>query len=570
MKRRILRNRIENRNEIIRESRRGTVRIFGVLAAAIVISIASVSVGCTTSSSGAEVKDGWNTEKGKQYWYESGIKQGVKLDKDGKLDETYRGKEIYDKDSDAWYWLDNIQNGAKTVSKDVYQESLSGDWGDIELPNPENESEILRIGKWVRYDTEGKMIKGWCQGSADKTVRVDDISRITDWSDIYYFDLTYGTMAKGYVIIDGNEYFFNPQNGKLERQMGELIQNGWKEIDGKMYWYEEGVRQGVKYNSDKTLDLTYRGKEIYDPESDAWYWLDNVQEGAKAVSKDVYQESLAGDWGDVEISNPENESEILRIGKWVRYDAEGQMIKGWQMASTGVYFFDLEYGAMVKSEIELGDGKYYFNSETGKLESFMTDEGIVSVPEYYNDNTNHILQPSYEGLDEDEVAALDYARTIDWGWPSTVHGIEEFYHAFQTFLRSNSHGGVDISDENYGDPILAAANGIVEDCGWSDTYGNFVYVNHGGGVYSLYAHHQRILVETGEYVSKGQQLGEMGSTGFSTSPHLHFAIVLCGDKETGTTRNPYDLIPNEFGVMLSDTAGVVHGEGITGDWIYWN
>lgn len=55
--------------------------------------------------------------------------------------------------------------------------------------------------------------------------------------------------------------------------------NGWETVDGKDYWYEDGVKQGTEG----------RGKEIYDPESDAWYWLDSDANGAKAVSKDVYQ-----------------------------------------------------------------------------------------------------------------------------------------------------------------------------------------------------------------------------------------------------------------------------------------
>ena len=76
------------------------------------------------------------------------------------------------------------------------------------------------------------------------------------------------------------------------------VENGWS-ADG-MYWYENGVLQGTEG----------RGKEIYDPESGAWYWLDAVQGGKKAVSKDVYQESWAGAYADREDGT----------GKWVRYD----------------------------------------------------------------------------------------------------------------------------------------------------------------------------------------------------------------------------------------------------------
>ena len=96
-------------------------------------------------------------------------------------------------------------------------------------------------------------------------------------------------------------------NGKdYTAKYGE--KNGWVEENGKKYWYEKGVKQGT----------TGRGKEIYDPDSDAWYWLDAVQGGAMTVSKDVYQESAAGQWAD----KPDG------TGKWVRYDENGHMVKG--------------------------------------------------------------------------------------------------------------------------------------------------------------------------------------------------------------------------------------------------
>ena len=98
--------------------------------------------------------------------------------------------------------------------------------------------------------------------------------------------------------------------------------NGWEEESGKRYWYEDGVKQGIEG----------RGKEIYDPASDAWYWLDAVQGGALTTNKDVYQESLAGDWGD----NVNAQGE--RIGKWVRYDENGHMIKGWNTNENGTYY----------------------------------------------------------------------------------------------------------------------------------------------------------------------------------------------------------------------------------------
>jgi glucan-binding YG repeat protein len=156
-------------------------------------------------------------------------------------------------------------------------------------------------------------------------------------------------MAKGYYTIDGIEYYFNAETSILEGTTGITGlagYTGWKSLAGCDYWFENGQRQGC------STDASYRGKEIFDAASDAWYWLDNVDAGKKAASKDVYQESLADDEGN--------------IGKWVRYDADGHMIKGWQYTDEGTYYFDLTYGTMAKGTVEIDGKKYTFDSASGK------------------------------------------------------------------------------------------------------------------------------------------------------------------------------------------------------------
>lgn len=248
-------------------------------------------------------KNGWVEENGKKYWYEKGVKQGT----------TGRGKEIYDPDSDAWYWLDAVQGGAMTVSKDVYQESAAGQWAD----KPDG------TGKWVRYDENGHMVKGW---------------QTTD-KGTYYFDLITGAMAKGAGDIDGVPCAF-------DEYTGIALDGQWLTIKGADFWYEKGVRQG----------LDGRGKEIYDPASDAWYWLDAVDQGKKATSKDVYQESEAGQWAD----------RADGTGKWIRYDAQGHMIKGWSADKR--YYFDPIYGTMAKGDAVIDGRTYHFDKNTGVLQ----------------------------------------------------------------------------------------------------------------------------------------------------------------------------------------------------------
>lgn len=234
----------------------------------------------------APPENGWYQEYpgGPWYWYENGVRQGT----------TGRGKEIYDPKSDAWYWLDAVQGGAMTTNKDVYQDSNGG--------------------KWVRYDENGHMVKGW------------DVNE----NGTYYFDQITGAMAKGALLLDDVQYGFDPI-------MGTMLDCQWLHTEVGDYWYEGGIRQGTEG----------RGKEIYDLASDAWYWLDAVDNGKKAVSKDVYQESDGG--------------------KWVRYDADGHMIKGWDTQGVDRFYFDPITGAMAKGVVMIDGIRYWFDSRTGAL-----------------------------------------------------------------------------------------------------------------------------------------------------------------------------------------------------------
>ncbi len=101
---------------------------------------------------------------------------------------------------------------------------------------------------------------------------------------------------------------------------------------------------------------------------------------------------------------------------------------------------------------------------------------------------------------------------------------------------SDYHPGIDIA-ENYGAPIYASASGYVQRAGWYGGYGNYVKISHDYGYATAYGHMSRIAVSGGDYVQKGQVIGYVGSTGYSTGPHLHFEVLLNGEQV-----NPRKLI----------------------------
>ena len=103
------------------------------------------------------------------------------------------------------------------------------------------------------------------------------------------------------------------------------------------------------------------------------------------------------------------------------------------------------------------------------------------------------------------------------------------------------HRGIDIAAP-IGTPIFAAAPGVVTYAGWnSGGYGNLVEIEHPDGSLTLYAHNSRVLVNKGQKVAQGHQIAEMGSTGRSTGPHLHFEIHPSGKGAV----NPMALLPSE-------------------------
>ena len=105
------------------------------------------------------------------------------------------------------------------------------------------------------------------------------------------------------------------------------------------------------------------------------------------------------------------------------------------------------------------------------------------------------------------------------GSVSSTFGYRTFDNAF--------HNGLDLAASS-GAPTYAADSGTVLIAGWSDSAGNWVVIDHGNGMVTKYMHHSALAVTAGQSVSKGQQVGYVGSTGYSSGPHLHFQVEMNG------------------------------------------
>jgi murein DD-endopeptidase MepM/ murein hydrolase activator NlpD len=144
------------------------------------------------------------------------------------------------------------------------------------------------------------------------------------------------------------------------------------------------------------------------------------------------------------------------------------------------------------------------------------DQLVVLENLVLNENLQKEVQPS--------------GRPIVKGWISSYYGMRT--HPLSG--RREMHKGMDFAGK-LGGPVIAVAKGVVTYAGKRYGYGNVIDIAHGNGYTTRYAHNSRLLVSVGDTVEKGFQIAEIGSSGRSTGPHVHFEVLKNG-RETNPVR----------------------------------
>ncbi len=120
-----------------------------------------------------------------------------------------------------------------------------------------------------------------------------------------------------------------------------------------------------------------------------------------------------------------------------------------------------------------------------------------------------------------------------FAWPLNGGEISSFFgYRADPFGRGGGdyHPGLDIA-ANYGEPVKAAASGVVEMAAWNGGYGRYVRIDHGNGMQTAYGHMSAIVAQVGQTVRKGDIIGYVGSSGASTGPHVHFEVLKAGEQD---------------------------------------
>lgn len=133
------------------------------------------------------------------------------------------------------------------------------------------------------------------------------------------------------------------------------------------------------------------------------------------------------------------------------------------------------------------------------------------------------------------------SSSYGFGYPVTNHHIGTGYGVAGRMWSSGHHTGVDFPVPS-GTPVYSVGDGQVVDTGYNRAYGNYVEVYHGNNIYSFYAHASSVIVSSGQYVTKGQQVMKSGATGNVSGPHLHFEIRTPGPRYANCV-NPMNYLP---------------------------
>lgn len=323
----------------------------------------------------------------------------------------------------------------------------------------------------------------------------------------------------------------NSESSQLMDEMREIddqIQELWSEIDGINEMLAEKnneiyLIQDEKYSNQSVLE---RSKKLIKEFSDKVLGYHPSDLPARDEHKSIYtsmykMEQLASIYtlnSEVLFNNFSQTESLL--------DKENKLRKEREIIN--------DQKRLVVMKKDLIQQKYekkteLYNELNMKMVSYSSDvEDLHIISEQLTNAIKELQSYGYNNVKLGSGSML---------WPTTVAG-----YITSGFVERNNpvsgkfeqHTGLDIGGLGYGREVLAASDGIVITAGWINGYGYAVIIDHGNKVSTLYGHNQKLLVKEGQEVKRGQQIAEVGSTGNSTGPHIHFEVRVDGVPEDPT------------------------------------
>ena len=302
------------------------------------------------------------------------------------------------------------------------------------------------------------------------------------------------------------------------------------------------VQKAAEIQQEQLLKISKKADEMSEQLQELARQEENLrlQAGLKPPKKDPLD--AEGNFIDSETAEEENSD----AGEKKNHDGQGGPIKELEISEISEALDMIEQRVKIRKEsLDAFQTELQERSEGWKKSAVVGNNSNFSGSENYSGgwilkNNPNASRPSFSSPAANSVPST--SQNIDWskftGNPSASSNTPSICPTTGVVtspygLRwggSDFHPGIDIAND-LGTPIVATADGTVEYAGWdSGGYGNMVDINHGNGILTRYGHASQVLVSAGQHVKRGQIIAYMGSTGFSTGPHVHYEIHVNGQK----------------------------------------
>ncbi len=336
------------------------------------------------------------------------------------------------------------------------------------------------------------------------------------------FDKSIKSVVKAFVSSDDLKNYENDTQTEI-KETGTLIEDIY--IDQNITIKKGYISTDEEiFTDEKTLTKYLLFGEV---KEDQYY---TVQEG-DTIDSIAYNNKLATE--EFLIVNPEftSSKNILSVGQQVKVGLINPVVDV-VVETHNVLDQESQYKTVTEddSSLNLGTEKVITEGQNGM-------DRLTTKIKSINGETKNVVIVSSETLTPSvdkvvKVGTKVYAgggtapiMSGSWAWPT----ISQYYiSSYFGYRWGKVHEALDIAGSGEGSPIFAAGSGTVVTSQNKGSLGQHITINHGNGYYTLYAHLNARIVQVGQTVQKGQQIGTMGHTGFATGTHLHFGLYRNG------------------------------------------
>ena len=365
-------------------------------------------------------------------------------------------------------------------------------------------------------------------------VRKMKFEYITEEELLGHFTYAHGVDVQGYgVFVDGEEHAFFSKKADAELLLEEL-KGTYVDLDDEYTEYETiGFLEDVKIS-----EVEREIEKVNDLETTIEYILKGTNEKRiHTVKKGENYWSIADKYnikpGDLEDANPNVDPTRLQIGQDISLIVPKPLVT---VVTTEkmTYFENISYGVTYENTSALykGENETKIRGKYGKKEVLAEVERQNGIETTRRAITEKVIEePKTQTVLVGTKALPPLIGTGSFDNPTRGRLTSKYGMRWGAL-----HTGIDVAAP-LGTTIRAADGGVVTYAGWKGNYGLLVIIDHGQNKSTYYAHNSKIVVTKGTKVYKGQKITEMGSTGRSTGPHVHFEIRI-----NGTPTNPQKYV----------------------------